>query len=122
VDEPWFPRARAEILALSKRSDWRGLANLEMLAERLLAEARFSRREIELADSRSQTHGPARSVERNITPAAAAERLAISKKMLSRLRFTTYRSICIPLEDRTRGYVVSERLLDEFIARQRTER
>jgi flavin-dependent dehydrogenase len=49
----------------------------------------------------------------------AAERLGIALRKLTRERFTTYRDICIPIEGQARGYVVSERALDAFLARQR---
>lgn len=61
-------------------------------------------------------------VDRNLSPAAAAERLGISVRKLTRGRFTVYRHVCIPIEGQSRGYVVSERALNERLARQRARR
>lgn len=60
--------------------------------------------------------------DRNVSPRVAAERLGIAVRKLTRERFTTYRHLCVPIEGQTRGYVVNERALTEYIARQRAGR
>lgn len=97
-----------------------GIQTLAVFAALCSTYADEARREIGYRVTGGQGREPA--VERNLSPLVAAGRLGISLRKLTRERFTVYRSICVPLDGQTRGYVVNEHALGVLLERQRAGR